>query len=125
MDTLSTQTLFHNCLECKSSACCKDLDIKISKKEYYGLKRKIKKAFILSSDIFFNKNPGKKSRSLRNHLHEIYENDFAVMKKDKDGYCYFLDRESMLCTVYDDRPPVCKNYLSNRCGSIREINHEA
>lgn len=30
--------------------------------------------------------------------------------RDEDGYCPHLDRETMLCTIWDDRPERCKHY---------------
>ena len=111
-----------NCLDCQNSACCRDLDINISKKEYYSLKRNIRKVFLKSSDAFFAKHPERKSRILKKEIEANSGNFFAKMQKDSDGYCFFLDKKSKLCTVYDDRPQICRSYKTERCEKIRLIN---
>jgi Fe-S-cluster containining protein len=30
--------------------------------------------------------------------------------RDEDGYCPHLDRETFLCTIWEDRPERCRNY---------------
>lgn len=30
--------------------------------------------------------------------------------KEEDGYCTHLDREKLLCTIWEDRPERCRNY---------------
>ena len=46
------------------------------------------------------------------------------MNKDKDGYCPLLDRETMLCSVYEERPQVCKSYSNMKCEKIRLLSYE-
>jgi len=41
---------------------------------------------------------------------EIVENQYYVMKREKDGWCTCLDRETMLCTIYEIRPFLCRDY---------------
>ena len=33
-----------------------------------------------------------------------------VMARLEDGWCAALDRETMLCTIYDNRPWVCREF---------------
>jgi Fe-S-cluster containining protein len=33
-----------------------------------------------------------------------------VMRQLDDGWCIALDRETMLCTIYERRPTVCRDY---------------
>jgi len=42
------------------------------------------------------------------------------MKKSDDGYCVMLDRETMLCSIYEDRPEVCRAFKNNKCEKIRK-----
>lgn len=34
-----------------------------------------------------------------------------VMQRLDDGWCVALDRDTMLCTIYDIRPGVCRDYV--------------
>ena len=36
------------------------------------------------------------------------------------GYI-LLDEETKLCSIYEDRPEVCKKYQTNRCEKIRQL----
>ena len=33
-----------------------------------------------------------------------------VMRRLDDGWCAALDRETMRCTIYEDRPGICRDY---------------
>ncbi len=33
-----------------------------------------------------------------------------VMKRLDDGWCAALDRQTMLCTIYEYRPDICRDY---------------
>ena len=33
-----------------------------------------------------------------------------VMARLEDGWCAALDRDTMLCTIYDRRPGICREY---------------
>jgi Fe-S-cluster containining protein len=33
-----------------------------------------------------------------------------VMRRLEDGWCVALDRQSMLCTIYEQRPFICREY---------------
>jgi len=68
--------------------------------------------------MFIEKSP--KYESKREQLDEMYTDNFAEMKKADSGLCVLLD-ENMLCSIYDDRPKVCKDYKTKRCEAIRCI----
>ncbi|OOZ39331.1 zinc/iron-chelating domain-containing protein [Solemya pervernicosa gill symbiont] len=42
-----------------------------------------------------------------------------VMLRRDDGWCTALDRTTMLCTIYDDRPQICRDF---EMGSVECIN---
>ena len=50
----------------------------------------------------------------------MYKDNFAILKKKEDGYCVLLD-EDMKCTIYENRPKVCRDYKQNRCTTIRKL----
>ncbi|MCK5630828.1 MAG: YkgJ family cysteine cluster protein, partial [Nanoarchaeota archaeon] len=56
-------------------------------------------------------------RELDNMFNDLY----AELKKSHDGYCVFLNKENMLCSIYEERPQVCKDYTTDRCDKIRVI----
>ena len=35
---------------------------------------------------------------------------YYVMKRGDDGWCEALNRETMLCTIYEKRPFLCREY---------------
>tara|TARA_R110002012_G_scaffold228764_1_gene401245 strand:- start:34 stop:378 length:345 start_codon:yes stop_codon:yes gene_type:complete len=110
-----------DCLKCINSGCCR-LKITIDKKEYESLKPKIKNEFVKHSEIYLSKNPKYKSKA--KILDSMYEDNYAEMKKADDGYCTLLDRKTMLCSCYEDRPQACKKYENNRCEKIRLLKDE-
>lgn len=112
-----------DCLKCLNSGCCK-LIIEVDKNDFNSLKPYIKKEFRLKSDIFFNENPRFKGVIDVGEINNMFSDVYAVMKKEEDGYCKFLNRKTMLCTVYEDRPNVCKKYNNNRCDKIRLLKNE-
>lgn len=75
--------------------------------------------FKTRTDMFVEKNPEYKTRAI--YFDNMYRDNFAILKKSSDGNCVLLDRKSMLCTIYEQRPSVCKNYTSNRCENIRKL----
>ena len=111
-----------DCKKCINSGCCK-LKIEISKKEYNSLSSNVKKEFTKHIDSFLEKNPHLKG-FIEKDLDILYENNYAKMNKSSDGYCPFLNRETMLCSVYEERPNVCKDYTTKRCKNIRLMNYE-
>jgi len=108
-----------DCLECVNSACCK-LDVEIDRKEFQRFKAlRLDKYFETRTDIFIKKEPRYKDQ--KEILNEMYDNNFAILKKNIDKMCVFLDRQTMKCKIYKDRPKVCKEYLNTNCVSIRQI----
>jgi Fe-S-cluster containining protein len=47
--------------------------------------------------------------SFYNEMSESFE-----MKRESDGYCAALDRETSLCSIYEDRPNVCRAFHCSR-----------
>jgi len=47
---------------------------------------------------------------------------FAVLKKNKKGSCVLLNQDTRFCTIYENRPAPCRDYVMNslRCKSIKE-----
>jgi len=41
------------------------------------------------------------------------DNLYMVMKQGKDGWCEAVDRTTMLCSIYEKRPYLCREY---QCG---------
>ena len=40
----------------------------------------------------------------------LVENFYTAMKQGEDGWCQALDRKTMLCTIYEKRPFLCREY---------------
>ena len=108
-----------DCKKCINSGCCK-LAIEVSRDEFHVLPENIKKHFVKYSEIFVANNP--KHAGREHFFDEMYSENFALMNKSDDGLCPLLDRETMLCGVYDQRPQVCRDYTTNRCEQIRVLN---
>ena len=107
-----------DCLKCINSACCK-LTVELDLKEYkrlvnLGLKDKM----ITYTDLFLKQNPKYKKHKIE--LDKMHYSNFAKINKNKNGYFVFLDKD-MKCTIYENRPIVCKNYKTNSCKNIREL----
>ena len=107
-----------DCLKCINSACCK-LIIEVGRDEFNSLHESIKKHFLKNSDKFILENPQHENK--RAYLDEMYGENYAELRKDKDDLCVLLDRKTMLCSVYENRPNVCRDYTSDRCGKIRQL----
>ena len=105
-----------DCKKCVNSGCCK-LVIEVSKEEYNELSEVVKKEFTKHIDSFLEKNPHLKGAA--KEIEGVYHVNYARMNKDKDGYCPLLDRETMLCSVYEERQKICKDYSNDRCSAIR------
>jgi len=107
-----------DCLRCINSACCK-LKVEVDRNEYnrlvnIGLKNKLE----TYTDIFLKQNT--KYKNHRNELDKLHNSLFAKIKKNDKGYCVLLDKD-MNCSIYNDRPQVCKDYKHNRCKNIRKL----
>jgi Fe-S-cluster containining protein len=46
------------------------------------------------------------------HLTEIEEHGLNVMRRLDDGWCVALDRDSLRCTIYAQRPQVCRDFAT-------------
>ena len=108
-----------DCKTCINSGCCK-LVIEVSRDEFYSLPEKIKREFVKYSEKFIAQNPKHAGREL--FFDEMYSENFAVMNKSEDGLCPLLNRATMLCGVYEERPQVCRDYTTDRCKNIRVLN---
>ncbi len=42
-----------------------------------------------------------------------------VLKRDADGMCYALDRDTKRCSIYEDRPQTCRNFHCTRDANAR------
>ena len=42
-----------------------------------------------------------------------------VLKRDADGMCYALDRDTKRCSIYENRPHTCKQFHCTRDASAR------
>lgn len=105
------------CLNCTAN-CCK-LVIEVNRSEYNKfVALGMQDSFVTNTDKFIAKSP--KYTMRRDALDEMYEDNFAEMKKGKDGLCIHWN-EKKLCSIYEDRPQVCRDYQLNRCEGIRCI----
>jgi Fe-S-cluster containining protein len=106
-----------DCLKCVNSACC-GLIVEVDREEYnHFWKLKLGDKFETRTDKFLAENP--KYIKQMKEFDEIYKDNFATLKKGDDGLCVLLDRATMECTIYKDRPNVCKRYKTNKCTNIR------
>jgi uncharacterized protein len=46
-----------------------------------------------------------------------------VMKRLDDGWCAALDRDTMLCTIYQYRPTICRDYEVGGTDCLSERLH--
>ena len=46
----------------------------------------------------------------------------SFMAKGEDGWCVALDRNTMLCTIYEQRPQICRDFAmgGDECQQARE-----
>ncbi|MDA3903010.1 MAG: YkgJ family cysteine cluster protein [Desulfuromusa sp.] len=58
------------------------------------------------------------------YLVEIDPRGERNMARLADGWCSALDRETMLCTIYETRPWICREFEmgEDECISAREAN---
>jgi Fe-S-cluster containining protein len=107
------------CTDCVGS-CCK-LEIDINKAEYKKLKQLgHSKALTTRSDIFIKEYPHHSDK--RDFLDKMNGETFAIIKKGPDGFCQLLNAELRECSVYENRPKVCRDYEANgpRCKKIKK-----
>lgn len=56
------------------------------------------------------------------HFTEQVDNLYYVMKRGEDGWCDALDRKTMLCTIYERRPFICREYQAGDYDCVNERN---
>lgn len=47
------------------------------------------------------------------------ETGLPQLRRDADGACTYLDRETKLCSIYDRRPGVCQAFHCTRGAAVR------
>jgi hypothetical protein len=47
------------------------------------------------------------------------DNHGIVLKRDADGFCTHLDRDTRTCSVYQDRPLTCREFHCTRGADVR------
>ena len=47
------------------------------------------------------------------------ETGLPQLRRDADGACTYLDRETKLCSIYDRRPSVCQGFHCTRGAAVR------
>ena len=55
-------------------------------------------------------------------LTEKVEGLYFAMKRGADGWCEALNRETMLCTIYEIRPNLCREYEAGDYDCVNERN---
>ena len=107
------------CLKCINSACCK-LEVEVDRNEYEKFEKKgLGDYFKTRTEDFLKKN--EKYRIQKHYFDEMYKDNYAKLIKGIDGLCVMLDRKTMLCSIYKDRPKVCKDYKIKSCVNIKNI----
>jgi Fe-S-cluster containining protein len=108
-----------DCLKCINSACCR-LVVEVSSDEYKEYEKKgLESNFKTHIDDFLNRFPRLENK--KEYLKKHYNDNYAELNKNKDGFCVLLDEKTKLCSIYEDRPKVCRDYENNRCLKIREL----
>lgn len=59
--------------------------------------------------VQFEELPGVLGMTIFNDVHDRYE-----MKRDCDGLCCALDRDTRLCSIYENRPQTCQDFHCSR-----------
>ena len=55
-----------------------------------------------------------------NHFIELDQWGGQVMTRLNDGWCAALDRDTLLCTIYENRPLVCREFETGSYECIEE-----
>ncbi|WP_369939502.1 YkgJ family cysteine cluster protein [Xanthomonas medicagonis] len=60
------------------------------------------------------------------HYTEYTANGLHVMARDEDGWCVAVDSSRMCCSIYAQRPAVCRAFAMDGpyCRDIRRIHHD-
>lgn len=113
--------LFSCATDCTTSECCRKFEITVDRAEYEALKPEIKKHFVKKSDVLTNF-----EREKRLQFAEMIDREsgkqYAAIKKTKGEHCVFIDKGTMLCTIYNNRPSPCAAYDVQRCDLIKVLN---
>jgi hypothetical protein len=51
--------------------------------------------------------------------HADPETGLPQLRRDADGACTYLNRETKLCSIYDSRPETCKQFHCTRGSNVR------
>jgi len=107
----------NKCLGCVGSCC--SLDVEINKEDYYTLESLgLENSCTKHSTIFIKNNPSYKYKI--DFLDNLYKDNFAILNKNNTGFCVFLDKDIRLCSIYKNRPKVCKEF-SNKGEHCKKI----
>jgi Fe-S-cluster containining protein len=107
----------NKCLNCQAM-CCR-LYIDVSREEYNSFeKRGMSDSFVKESDKFIAKNP--KHKGKEKQIDSMFIEAYAELKKDSEGICIHLNKETRLCGIYDHRPQACRDFQidSNKCKKL-------
>lgn len=110
------------CIKCVGS-CCK-LEVDVTRAEHKELVDKgHESAMVTNTDIFVKNNPAYESK--KTFLDDMYSELFATILKDSQGFCVMLNRDTSLCSIYEDRPRVCRDYEINgkRCKALKKCTN--
>jgi len=47
----------------------------------------------------------------------------SVMARRGDGWCAAVDRDTMLCTIYERRPTICRDFEMGGSDCVSERSH--
>jgi Predicted Fe-S-cluster oxidoreductase len=99
-----TLRVLYNCSKCPAF-CCTYERIQITKKDLRRIASRFKLT-IAAAQRKFTKQDEDKRMILRHRADEFF-----------DSHCMFLDPDKRVCTIYDARPNVCRDYpYESRCG---------
>ena len=109
-----------DCTKCINSACCR-LDVEITRGEYdQFVVDGLQKDLIKKSEIAMIENG--QPIEMAHKIDWMYNRKwYAEIKKGIDGLCVLLDRSTMLCSIYENRPKVCREYSNHLCKNIRVL----
>ncbi|KTF40595.1 YkgJ family cysteine cluster protein [Xanthomonas translucens] len=60
------------------------------------------------------------------HLTEHTAQGLHVMARDEDGWCVAVDSKRMCCSIYEQRPAICRKFTmaGPYCRDIRRIHND-
>ena len=109
-----------DCTKCINSACC-TLDVELTKKEHDNfVAMGLNEFLIKKSEIAMLENG--QPIEMAQKIDWMFERKwYSEIKKGLDGLCVLLNRETMLCSIYENRPKVCQDYENHLCKNIRKL----